>query len=258
MSKFTDILRKLGIFRSGAISWSGKAKDRKIEMIMPDVLNSKKDLMTNSKSGNSVLYLKIVLIMSILIAIFILLIFTASGSFGLWFWLNLIVWAAFIYYLYKALKTNKFKLKNIIGILMLLTVISLFSLTAIAKVTKDIVNYDTVINPTALVDMGIDLENTLKLDAVSVNEVAGGIVEIRTKTPANVSSDSILLASAYIFSYVDPSLPPQIKTIRVILTLNDFDATVIETSRDNLKKYISGELLEKNYIATLKINNLTK
>ena len=48
---FMDWLRKLGIFRSGSYKWSGDAKDRPIEAIDDDVMDSKKDL-TFSKDFN--------------------------------------------------------------------------------------------------------------------------------------------------------------------------------------------------------------
>jgi hypothetical protein len=42
--KFTDVLRKLGIFRSGKVTWSGDAKDRPYAMISNDVYDEEKDL----------------------------------------------------------------------------------------------------------------------------------------------------------------------------------------------------------------------
>lgn len=45
--KFIDILRKLGIFRSGSVSGTyTSGKDRPIEFQMDDVYNAKKDLTT--------------------------------------------------------------------------------------------------------------------------------------------------------------------------------------------------------------------
>lgn len=258
MVKIPDTLRKLGIFRAGKTSWSGEAKNRKIENIMDGVYDSKKDFIDNKNNGKSSFYLKLIIGLAALMGVFIVLMFAAAGSFGFWFVLNLLGWGGFIYYLVRSLKSKRYNLKKIIGLFSVVLVISLFTLAALPTTTKGLVDYKTSSNPTALVDMGIDLENTLKLEDVSVTEAAGGVIEIRTAAPTGVSSDTIMLTSAYIFSYVEPQLPDQIKSIRLILTVNGLDAIVIETSRENLKKYIAGDLSEKAYIATLTRNNLTK
>jgi hypothetical protein len=258
MSNFIDVLRKLGIVRTGTSSWSGKAKNRKIEMIMNDVQNSKKDLVRNTEGSDSALYVKLLMGLSLILAAVILLLFVSTGSMNVWFFLNLIVWPSFLFYLYRMLKTKKFKLRKAIGLLTLIAACSFFSLAGLSTVTKDVVNYDTITNPTDLVDMSIDLENTLKMEDVSVTEASGGIIEIRTKAPANVSTRAILLTVAYIFSYVQPALPEKIATIRVILTMNGFDALVFETDRADLQEYMAGKISETDYVAKIRTSNLRK
>lgn len=47
--RFLDILRKLGIFRSGTLKYFGGSEKRGSEFIMNDVYDSKKDLIINKK-----------------------------------------------------------------------------------------------------------------------------------------------------------------------------------------------------------------
>jgi len=68
--KFFDLLRKLGIYRSGAVSYKGNASDRKIEFIQEGVYNSDKDNSTKedlSKGGKLVSILNWVFGVSFLI-----------------------------------------------------------------------------------------------------------------------------------------------------------------------------------------------
>ena len=48
-NKILDVLRKLGIIRFGKAGWSGEAKERKIEMIMDNVFDAKKDLINGAE-----------------------------------------------------------------------------------------------------------------------------------------------------------------------------------------------------------------
>lgn len=50
--KILDILRKLGIYRSGSFSGTYTAKDRPVEMLMDDVYDAKKDLTTKEDLKN--------------------------------------------------------------------------------------------------------------------------------------------------------------------------------------------------------------
>jgi len=51
--KITDILRKLGIFRSGSISATyTSSKDRPTEILMDDVFDAKKDLINKEDVAN--------------------------------------------------------------------------------------------------------------------------------------------------------------------------------------------------------------
>lgn len=253
-----DILAKTGILRSGKVTWSGKPEDRPIEMIMGNVYDSKKDLITNTPSASSPVLAKILLAITIVIAIIVLLAFIGGNTYNVWFFANIIAWGGFIFWLIKSIRAKQYKLKNLLGILALIMVASFFTLVSIPSKTESIVNYSTKIDPIKLVDMSVDLETNLKLEDVRIIEVEGGILEIRTKSPVNVSPEAIMSASAYIFSYIDPSLPSGIKTLRLILTVNDFDATIIETSRDNLAKFEAKQITDQEFINSMKRTNLIK
>lgn len=111
--------------------------------------------------------------------------------------------------------------------------------------------YTTTTDPIALVDLSLDLENSLKLEDVRTSEISGGIIEIRTKTPENVSPDAIMGATAYIFGYIEPQFPDQIKTFRLIFTVNGLDATVLEVSRKDVKTWISKEMSDQEFVSTI-------
>jgi hypothetical protein len=51
---FVDILRKLGIFRSGSVSGTYKSgTERPTELMMDDVYDAKKDLINDDKQASS-------------------------------------------------------------------------------------------------------------------------------------------------------------------------------------------------------------
>jgi hypothetical protein len=110
--KLLDVLRKLGVFRSGSFSGTYKSgKDMPSEMLMDDVYDSKKDLVNkkdienvkskmtskkgaegdNKNSGG-----KIFLIFAILGGLMMLLFLLGTG-FGFWFFVMLLVWGWFLW-----------------------------------------------------------------------------------------------------------------------------------------------------------------
>lgn len=101
--KFTDLLRKLGIMRSGFKSGTyTSAKDMPAEFLMDDVYDAKKDLVHKEevkdaaaaikKGGGRKAFYWIFLVIGVLfLAVFLL----GSGPTA-WFFLDLILWVAFL------------------------------------------------------------------------------------------------------------------------------------------------------------------
>ena len=101
--KFTDLLRKLGIMRTGFKSGTyTNAKDMPTEFLMDDVYDAEKDLVhkeevkaaaaATQKAGGRKAFFWIFLIIGVLfLAVFLL----GSGA-SAWFFLDLILWAAFL------------------------------------------------------------------------------------------------------------------------------------------------------------------
>jgi len=288
--KILLILRKLGIIRAGSYSWKGDAKDRPIEAIMDNVYDSKKDLITKkdikkvkekistkscSKNGicnkcdkivknilgtqkklpNKIIR-KIIHALSVTIVVFTFLIFVVNEYLGFWFWVDLILWFTFLHYTKNFVKGTLYSLPRMIAILSILILFTFFSLGLSGPANNSNIKYTTITNPIEMVELAMELEEEMQLEEVQISESSNAILEIRTKTPPNISPEAISAASSYIFKYVNDEISGNIKTFRLILTVNHIDGLIIETSNLNLQKWIKGELTDLEFIEAMKKINL--
>lgn len=210
---------------------------------------------------------KILLILSAVFAAIILLMFLVTATFNFWFFINLVIWAGIIYWQYKPNPAKPVSGKRKLAVVVIAAIFSILTLVSIGGETDKKVNintpavkieYKTIMDPIALVDLSLDLENSLKLEDVRISEVEGGIIEIHTKTPENVSPDAIMAATSYIFGYVDPKISNQIKTLRLIFTVNGLDASLIEVSRTNVKDWITKRISDEVFVSSMKKVSLVK
>jgi hypothetical protein len=193
-----------------------------------------------------------------IIALFFLLAFIGNETVNFWLFFNLALFGYCFYKVIKAFKTKNFEVGRLMVVLSVTLAVSFVTLTSITEKTASIVDYETQTDPIALVDLAIDLEDTLKLQDVSLSEAAGGVIEIRTEAPAKVSPEAILSAAGYIFNYVEPSMPAGIKTLRLILTVNGFDASLIEVERQTVAKWSAKQLADKDFFASMRKQSLIK
>ena len=268
--RITDVLRKIGVLRSGSVSWKGDASARPIEAITDDVYDRKKDFVhekienanqVGPSVGNSNPEKtagrqgKVLHFSALGFGIFFLAILAASGYYGTWFWGNAVLWFGFTRYTKKVAGQHPYALGKMIALLLLVSLVSFFSLSAIP--TKKVEpGAGTSLDPLSRVDLTVDLENDLGLEDVLLTVLNDEVLEVRTKTPVNVSPRAIYNACAYIFAYLQPRIPSPIKNMRIILTVNDLDAMFVETSYRDVAKWQAGEIEEKAFFDSLKIVNL--
>ncbi|MBI2356999.1 hypothetical protein HYV12_03060 [Candidatus Dojkabacteria bacterium] len=92
MSKFLDLLRKLGIFRSGSVSGTyTNAKDRPSEFQMDGVFNAKKDLV-NKGDFKGFSLSRILLIVAILIGLLFIIVVIGNAGFSIWTIIMIVLW----------------------------------------------------------------------------------------------------------------------------------------------------------------------
>ncbi len=269
--KISAILRKLGLFRSGSVSWQGEASQRPVEALMDDVYDREKDLVQlkarsagpvapaaehpKDSKGKASRKGRLLHFLSLALGFFVLFIMAAGGYFGPWFWVNLIVWFGFTRYTKKEALRLSYATGKMAGILLLVSLLSFFSLSAIP--TDQAGQPDQpALDPISRVDLALALENDLGLEDVRVDVLEGGILEVRTKTPVNVSPAAIYGASAFVFAYLEPRLPRGIRDLRIILTVNDLDAMILETTRENVVKHQAGESGDDVFFKNLKTRNV--
>ena len=198
--KMRDFLHKIGVFRSGSVSWRGDASKRPIEAIMDDVYDREKDLVRLNRGDGSTARAadkvntvaessrkgRFIHFLTLALGVFVLFIMAAGGYFGPWFWGNAAAWLVFTRYTKKSALQCPYATGKITGILLLLSLASFFSLSAVVadKTEQPVLSRLT---PLSRVDLAIGLENDLRLEDVRVDVLDGGILEVRTKTPAKVS-----------------------------------------------------------------------
>lgn len=262
MEKILDFFRKIGLLRSTSGSWKGAAKNRSSNMIGEEIYSDKTEKPQTTKTeGKNTDFkpsfaLKILFTVNILLFIIMLITFIGNKTYNFWFLLNLIIWGYFFYLLIKALQNRGPKIKNLILGTIVVTILSFLSFLSINDPTE--LDYKTKMDPLVLVDLSLELENKLLLEDVHLSESAGDILEIRVKSPENVSKEAIIGAASYIFSYLEPSIDENLKTFRLILTINNFDATIIECSRQQLQNWMAQKQSESEFFSTLIIKNLLK
>lgn len=127
--KLFDFLRKIGIFRSGSVSWKGSAKDRPVEMIMDGVYDRKKDLITREdqkkidqkgKSPKNKRRWAGALVIWGILLLFLLF----SGGFSLAFFLGVLFWLSYFAWLKKRYLTGTVALTKVLVVTFGLTLIS--------------------------------------------------------------------------------------------------------------------------------------
>jgi len=118
-------------------------------------------------------------------------------------------------------------------------------------------SYNTVTDPTQLVDISIELADSLHLENVDITETAGNIIEVRTPAPYNVSTEAIAASAVYIFTDIDPEIATSITKYRLILTVNYIDSLIIETDRDDVTQLNNQQIDQNEFIRRLTITNLT-
>ncbi len=263
MDKILDFFRKIGLLRSTNGSWKGDAKNRSSNMIGDEIYNDTTEKTKTKKSDEKStglkpsLALKILFNVNIVLFIIVLITFVGNETYNFWFLVNLLIWGYFFYLLLKALKNQWPKMKNLILGTIGLTIFSFLSFFSIAT-TPDALDYETRMDPLTLVDLSLELETNLLVEDVRISESAGDILEIRMKSPDNVSQEAIIGAASYIFSYLEPSIDENLKTFRLILTVNNFDATLIECQRSTLQNWMAQKQSDEEFFAALNIKNLLK
>ena len=153
----------------------------------------------------------------------------------------------------------KIKGKNRKKILINMVVaIFLIGIIRISFFNKKDVDYKTTTDPSEIIDLSIELEDEFQLDEVRITEADRNILEIRIKTPTDVSKETLLAGTAYIFSYVEPKIDEKNKKIRIFFTVNYLDAMFIETERENIKKWIDGRIDIDEFVNKFKIVQISQ
>ncbi|HPL92985.1 MAG TPA: hypothetical protein PLB38_01735 [bacterium] len=262
MEKILNFLRKIGLLRSSGGSWKGDAKNRPVSASTDEIYNDEDKLSKTEKTSKNNGYktslsLKILFNINIILFVIVLISFIGNDTYNFWFLLNLTAWGYFFYLLVKALQNRGPNMKNLIIGTIILSIFSFLSFFSIPTTTAGL-DYETKMDPLALVDLSLELEENLLLENVRISESAGDILDIRVKTPDNVSQEAIIGATAYIFSYLEPSIDESLKTFRLIMTVNEFDATIIECQRVQLENWMAQKQSDEAFFATLQIKNLLK
>lgn len=107
MKRFIDLLRKLGIFRSGTVSGAyTSAKDRPTELMMDNVYDAKKDLINKREADRKNQAFapknkKIIFGTSLVVGAVLLLIMLLGSGFSIFLLISIILWAVFLFNLQK-------------------------------------------------------------------------------------------------------------------------------------------------------------
>ncbi|MFA6463449.1 MAG: hypothetical protein WCV55_00385 [Candidatus Paceibacterota bacterium] len=110
----------------------------------------------------------------------------------------------------------------------------------------------------SLVDLSMKMENELGLQNVRVSEVSGNVLEVRVKTPDNVTKEKLSNGAAYIFGYLDLNLNKGVEKVRVIYTVNDADTTLYEASAQDISDWRSKKNNDSTFAKKIKVANLGK
>ena len=191
MSKFIDLLRKLGIFRSGSVSGTyTNAINRPTEFQMEGVYDAKKDLVNKddivkakaviAKSSKGGLMAKLLLLVAIIFGLFFTLgIF--SGGFTVWAIVLIALWLFVIWKFWRAVSMGGLGLIGMI-VYLIVTVIVSFVIFAIAHPTtaKDSSSSNSSGNSTGtLTDANFD---TKVLNITSADGSVAGTIGLTKKT----------------------------------------------------------------------------
>jgi hypothetical protein len=142
----------------------------------------------------------------------------------------------------------KHKKKIIVLVLVILIVVGSSGMFSSKTLSND---------PLAMVDLSMKMESDLQLQDVMISEVVGNVLEIRVKDPS-VLKEKLDVGTAYIFGYVEPSIGKNIKTVRVIYTVNNFDVSLFETSLSDISDWTSKKIDDTAFAQKIKFVNLAK
>lgn len=286
--KIMAVLRKFGLGRSGTYTRKGDANERPIEIIMDGVYDANKDLInkndisqakkiikwTNTENTSWLIHntktRKFLYVLAIVLGVLCVWMFLISGTYNFWLFANAVLWSSCIRYTSKYKKWANYTTWKIIWAIVLAFFVSFLSMASIETSTQvslwitpgtweqENFKYTTLMNPLDLVDIALNLETDLQLEDVTLMEVAWSILEIRTTAPNDISPEAITAAGSYIFSYIYSDISPEIKKMRLLLTINNVDAWLVETSIDNLTAWIHEDLSDEEFVTRLRKKNLVK
>ena len=124
--------------------------------------------------------------------------------------------------------------------------------------SKSDMTFTTKSDPRSLIDLALLMQSDLGLKEVRISEIVGGIIEVRVKKPENVTKDTLSIATAYIFGYVEPYLSTGYRKYRVIYTVNDMDAAVYEASYADVYDWKKKQISDAEFAKTVKYINIGK
>jgi len=108
-----------------------------------------------------------------------------------------------------------------------------------------------------MIGLSMNMESDLGLQDVMISEVTGNILEIRVKDPS-VSKEKLDVGTAYIFGYIEPFIGKNLQKVRVIYTVNNFDASLFETSLSDISAWKNKTIDDTAFAQKIKFVNVAK
>jgi predicted small lipoprotein YifL len=106
----------------------------------------------------------------------------------------------------------------------------------------------------AQLDLMLSLEDELGLEEVLISQDNQNLL-IRFKAPT-ITTAEIDNGMAQIFAFVDQRCTDDIKTIKLILTVNHVDSAIVEAQRQDIARWLDGSLSNQQFVDTFNIISL--
>ncbi|GEM_PF-3166340 len=131
-------------------------------------------------------------------------------------------------------------------------IVIMIIIVAVFSGKKGNIDASPINDPLAIVDLTMKMQSDLNLQDVMISEVAGGILEVRLQTPANVTKSNLDNGTAFLLGYLVPNISKDTEKIRVIYTIDGADKELYEASLTDINSWRNKTIDESTFTKRIK------
>lgn len=105
-------------------------------------------------------------------------------------------------------------------------------------------------------DLALALEDDLGLEEVIISQDGENLL-LRCKAPT-IKGEELNNGLVGTFAFINQRVPDEIKTIKLIFTINYVDSAIVEVQREDISSWLDGKISNKEFLNTFNVISLIK